>query len=125
MEYMHVVAHVVHHHSTRSVLVHEIPHSSWLRGEHELVHHLDGSPRCIACRLCSTTCPSYAITLSVGVSAYIARDVVSYSLCSSRCIYCGWCDSVCPTSSIHHGDVLAVGTTSRRTLHTSTRLCTT
>ena len=65
------------------------------------------------CRLCSTMCPSYAITILTGVSRWLARDCVSYTLCTSRCIYCGYCDSVCPTSAL--APVVLLHSTSRGT----------
>ena len=52
------------------------------------------------CRLCSTACPAYAISIAGGISILLHRSCSEYLLCTSRCIYCGWCDTVCPVSAI-------------------------
>ena len=58
MEYVISLMTIIYHHASRSVLLTELPSSSWLRGEHVLGHHEDGSPRCIAC--CIMLCPTPA-----------------------------------------------------------------
>ena len=61
------------------------------------------------CRLCSTHCPSYAISIMVGISGVLSRDTCSYTLCTSRCIYCGMCDTVCPVSASTTPSALRTG----------------
>nr|QHQ98666.1 NADH dehydrogenase subunit 8 [Diplonema japonicum] len=109
-------------HASRSVLLTELPLSQWIRGEHVLVLFYDGTPRCIACRLCSTSCPAYAISVLVGITTTLHRGLADYSLCTSRCIYCGWCDVVCPATAITHSSCVSISYTSRLLLTSTLRL---
>jgi hypothetical protein len=66
MEYVLTWCLVVYHHSSRSILTSEVPTASWIRGEHELGHHVDGYPRCIArCMLVLRCAASVWLLLSV------------------------------------------------------------
>lgn len=74
----------------------------WLRGRHRLMKREDGSPRCVACQMCSTICPADCISI-------VARDderndvekaPQSFDIDLLRCVYCGFCVEACPCDAI-------------------------
>jgi len=60
-----------------------------------------GTHRCIACEMCSRTCPSSLITLTgVKVKGTKSKRATSYVIDYSLCSLCGLCVEVCPTSAL-------------------------
>ncbi|MBU47524.1 MAG: hypothetical protein CL920_02370 [Deltaproteobacteria bacterium] len=69
---------------------------------HRLVKRPDGRPKCVACELCSTVCPTQAIEMVVGDSAEpdVGKFPQSFAIDELRCMYCGFCVNVCPKDAL-------------------------
>lgn len=72
------------------------------RGQHRLLPREDGSPRCVACYMCATACPSYCIHIVAAESSNekIEKYPASFEIDMLRCIYCGLCVEACPEDAI-------------------------
>ena len=73
------------------------------RGTHVMETHADGRPKCVACGLCPTICPSNCIKLVPGEDDQGNRYPIVYEIDEFRCIFCGMCQEVCPVEAIHVG----------------------
>lgn len=59
-----------------------------------------GDPKCVACMLCATICPSRCISV-VGEQTPDGRSrPAAFDLDLSRCLFCGLCEEVCPEAAI-------------------------
>jgi NADH-quinone oxidoreductase subunit I len=86
----------------------EYPEEKWplsprWRGTHVMEKHDDGRPKCVACGLCPTVCPSNCIRLIPGEDDNGDRYPIVYEIDEFRCIFCGMCQEVCPVEAIHVG----------------------
>lgn len=72
------------------------------RGQHRLLPREDGSPRCVACYMCSTVCPAYCIHIVAAESPDqdIEKYPAAFEIDQLRCIYCGLCVEACPEDAI-------------------------
>ncbi len=72
------------------------------RAQHRLMKRPDGSPRCVACSMCATACPSRCITVEAAPSAdgEIEKRAGSFRIDTLRCVYCGLCVEACPVDAI-------------------------
>jgi NADH-quinone oxidoreductase subunit I len=76
------------------------------RGVHRLTHREDGSPRCVACLMCSTACPAQCIYIKPGeypegdARRGYERYPVEFVIDELRCIFCGYCVEACPCDAI-------------------------
>lgn len=70
------------------------------RGRIVLTKDPQGEERCVACYLCSSVCPSNAITIQGSERDDERRYAKTFELDFSRCIFCGMCEEACPTLSI-------------------------
>ena len=77
-------------------------YSSRYRGRHRLMHREDGSPRCVACMMCSTVCPADCIMIEAGEHSdpRIEKFPESFEIDLSRCMFCGLCEEACPEEAI-------------------------
>jgi len=72
------------------------------RSLHRIVAREDGKPRCVACMLCVTVCPSECLSVEAAevddpeVQKTAARFVVDLN----RCCFCGFCVEACPVDAI-------------------------
>lgn len=72
------------------------------RSLHRLLKREDGKPRCVACMLCVTVCPSECIYVEAAedpdpeIQKYPAKFVIDLS----RCCFCGFCVEACPEDAI-------------------------
>lgn len=72
------------------------------RSLHRLVRREDGRPRCVACMLCATVCPSECITVEAAEDPdpEVQRTPSRYTIDLARCCFCGFCVEACPEDAI-------------------------
>ncbi|MEI6045317.1 MAG: NADH-quinone oxidoreductase subunit NuoI [Chloroflexota bacterium] len=76
------------------------------RGRHVLHRYENGLERCIACMLCSGTCPAAAIYIEpeendpAQPTSFGERYARIFQIDMLRCIFCGYCQAACPTGAI-------------------------
>jgi NADH-quinone oxidoreductase subunit I len=72
------------------------------RGLHRLMLRPDGAPRCVACMMCETACPTDCIYITPGESAdgRIEKYPVAFEIDLLRCCFCGLCVEACPEDAI-------------------------
>ena len=74
----------------------------WLRSRHRLMMREDGSPRCVACQMCSTVCPADCIDIVAMADerSDVEKRPESFDIDLLRCVYCGMCVEACPCDAI-------------------------
>lgn len=74
------------------------------RGEHKLNKDAQGRVACVACYLCETNCPAYAIRIKSAPAPADWPDRERYpeefEVDLLRCIFCGYCEEACPVDAI-------------------------
>lgn len=89
------------------------------RGRHVLHRYESGLERCIACMLCSGTCPADAIYIEPAENdpaqpnSLGERYAEIFQVDMLRCIFCGYCQAACPTGAITLESNTALATYSR------------
>lgn len=77
-------------------------YSDRFRGRHRLMQREDGTPRCVACQMCSTVCPADCISIEGAEhpDASIEKYPETFTIDLLRCVYCGLCEEACPCDAI-------------------------
>jgi NADH-quinone oxidoreductase subunit I len=77
-------------------------HGPWLRSRHRLMKREDGTPRCVACQMCSTICPADCISILAKDDGRpdVEKAPESFDIDLLRCVYCGLCVEACPCDAI-------------------------
>jgi len=72
------------------------------RSLHRLMKRENGKPRCIACMLCETVCPSECIYIEAeeDPDPEIQKCPSTFIIDLSRCCFCGFCVEACPEDAI-------------------------
>jgi NADH-quinone oxidoreductase subunit I len=77
-------------------------YSDRFRGRHRLMKREDGTPRCVACQMCSTVCPADCIEIEAAEhpDQEIEKYPDTFVIDLLRCVYCGLCEEACPCDAI-------------------------
>ncbi len=80
--------------------IHDLPRD--YRARHRLMQRADGSPRCVACYMCSTACPARCINIVAEESpdANIEKRPAKFEIDLLLCVFCGYCVEACPCDAI-------------------------
>ncbi len=73
------------------------------RSLHRLMKREDGQPRCVACMLCATACPSECIYIEAAESEEddeFQKHPSIFIIDLSRCCFCGFCVEACPEDAL-------------------------
>lgn len=72
------------------------------RSLHRLMKREDGQPRCVACMLCVTVCPSECIYVEAAEDPdpEIQKSPSTFIIDVSRCCFCGFCVEACPEDAL-------------------------
>lgn len=72
------------------------------RAQHRLLQRADGSPRCVACFMCQTACPAFAIHIEAAEREDGSTEKMPavFNIDELRCVDCGLCVEACPCDAI-------------------------
>lgn len=72
------------------------------RARHRLMKRPDGTPRCVACFMCSTACPARCINIVAEESPdhHIEKRPAKFEIDLLLCVFCGFCVEACPCDAI-------------------------
>jgi len=72
------------------------------RSLHRLMAREDGKPRCVACMLCATVCPSECIYVEAAEDPDLEMQKypTQFIIDIGRCCFCGFCVEACPEDAI-------------------------
>ncbi len=72
------------------------------RSLHRITKRDDGKPRCVACMLCMTVCPSECIYIEASEDQDLEMQKFpsKFEIDLTRCCFCGFCVEACPEDAI-------------------------
>ncbi len=72
------------------------------RSLHRLMRRDDGTPRCVACMMCVTVCPSECLSVEAGETGdpEVQKLPLRFTVDLNRCCFCGFCVEACPVDAI-------------------------
>ena len=72
------------------------------RSLHRIMTRENGQPRCVACMLCVTVCPSECIYVEAAEDPdpEIQKCPAQFVIDLNRCCFCGFCVEACPEDAI-------------------------
>ncbi len=78
------------------------PLSTRYRAAPRLMMRPEGKPRCVACLLCVTVCPSECIIVEAAADPdpEIQKVASRFEIDLTRCCFCGFCVEACPEDAI-------------------------
>lgn len=77
------------------------PYADRFRAQHRLLRRGDGTPRCVACFMCATACPAYAIHIvAMEREGSTEKAPRVFEIDELRCVDCGLCVEACPCDAI-------------------------
>ncbi|MEF3280351.1 MAG: NADH-quinone oxidoreductase subunit I [Elusimicrobiota bacterium] len=72
-----------------------------LKSRHRIKMREDGTPKCVACMMCSTICPAKCIYIKAGETEnYVEKYPEVFNIDVSKCVMCGLCVEACPEDAI-------------------------
>jgi len=72
-----------------------------LKSRHRIKLRKDGSPKCVACMMCSTICPAQCIYIEANETEnYVEKYPEVFNIDLSKCVMCGLCVEACPEDAI-------------------------
>lgn len=72
-----------------------------LKSLHRIKIRKDGSPKCVACMMCATICPSKCIYIDADETEnYVEKYPKVFNIDMSKCVMCGLCVEACPEDAI-------------------------
>lgn len=80
------------------------------RARHRLMKRPDGSPRCVACFMCSTACPARCINIVAEEAdrTDIEKRPAKFEIDLLLCVFCGYCVEACPCDAIRMDTTIGV-----------------
>lgn len=78
------------------------PYAPRFRAQHRLLQRADGTPRCVACFMCQTACPAFAIHIEAKEreGGETEKMPAVFEIDELRCVDCGLCVEACPCDAI-------------------------
>jgi NADH-quinone oxidoreductase subunit I len=71
------------------------------KSRHRIKLRKDGSPKCVACMMCSTICPAKCIYIEAAeTDNYVEKYPKVFNIDISKCVMCGLCVEACPEDAI-------------------------
>ena len=69
---------------------------------HRLLRRENGQPRCVACMMCATVCPSECIFIEAAETddPEVQKVPAKFVIDLNRCCFCGFCVEACPVDAI-------------------------
>lgn len=72
-----------------------------LKSIHRIKIRDDGTPKCVACMMCSTICPAKCIYIEAEEAGNdIEKQPKVFNIDISKCVMCGLCVEACPEDAI-------------------------
>lgn len=72
-----------------------------LKSKHRIKLRPDGTPKCVACMMCSTICPAKCIYIEADeTNLNVEKYPKVFNIDLSLCVMCGLCVEACPEDAI-------------------------